>query len=187
MVLAAVDASSRSGDRWAAQMIRDNVSDLDVRAVVDRRPPDDTDVALAWLRSSATVVVEAVANVGPETLVPTFLGPRTGVWWLRRRLHEATVHRADVAIARTSAADPTAYALIPELAADGIDEWIERLVEFQRQGTMPPVLQTGQRIAVSGYARGSTSKPHVGDSAWSVSLVIVVTPCQPPQYRRLGP
>ena len=135
------------GDRWAAQMIRDNVSDLDVRAVVDGRPPDDIEQALAWLRSSATVVIDAVANVGPDALVPTFLGPRPGVWWLRRRLHEATVHRADAAIARTSAGDQTNYRLAPELAADGIDEWIERLVEFQRQGTMPPALQTGQRLA----------------------------------------
>jgi uncharacterized protein (TIGR03083 family) len=41
---------------------------------------------------------------------------------VRRRLHEATVHRADAAIA--VGAD---YRLAPELAADGIDEWLERV------------------------------------------------------------
>ena len=135
------------GDRWAAQMIRDNVSDLDVRAVVDGRPPDDIALALDWLRASPAVVVDAVANCGEGALVPTFLGPRPGVWWLRRRLHETTVHRADAAIARTSVGDDTPYELAPELAADGIDEWVERLVEFQRQGTMPPSLLPGQRLA----------------------------------------
>ena len=29
----------------------------------------------------------------------TFIGPRPRDWWIRRRLHEATVHRADAAIA----------------------------------------------------------------------------------------
>src|SRR5271167_3001041 len=81
------------GDRWAAQIIRDRAgSDLDPRLVPDGRPPSDTD------------------------------GPRPAGWWVRRRLHEATVHRADAAIA---VGKP--YELPPELAADGIDEWLERL------------------------------------------------------------
>ena len=99
------------GDRWAAQMIRENISELDVRAVVDGRPPDDVELALVWLRSSPAVVVEAVANSGENSLVPTLVGPRPGVWWLRRRLHEATVHRADAAIARTAVGDKVTYQL----------------------------------------------------------------------------
>lgn len=150
------------GDRWAAQMIRDNVNDLDVRAVVDGRPPDDEEQALDWLRASPSTVVDAVANRGEDSLVPTFLGPRPGVWWLRRRLHETTVHRADAAIARTSVGDDTAYRLAPVLAADGIDEWIERLVEFQRQGTMPPSLRPGQRLALQ------TTDPELASVRWIV-------------------
>ena len=150
------------GDRWAAQMIRENISELDVRAVVDGRPPDDVELALVWLRSSPAVVVEAVANSGENSLVPTLVGPRPGVWWLRRRLHEATVHRADAAIARTAVGDKVTYQLAPELAADGIDEWIERLEEFQRQATMPASLQPGQRLAFQ------TTDPIVGSARWVV-------------------
>ena len=34
---------------------------------------------------------------GVETPVWTFLGPRPANWWIRRRLHETAVHRADAA------------------------------------------------------------------------------------------
>jgi uncharacterized protein (TIGR03083 family) len=118
------------GDRWAAQIIRDRTGpDLDPRVVQDGRPPDDEAQALAWLRSSPMTLIDAVEGAGPQTAVATFLGPRPAAWWLRRRLHEATVHRADAAIALG-----LPYELAADLAADGIDEWLELLVVQQRQG-----------------------------------------------------
>ena len=51
----------------------------------------------------------------------TFLGPKAASWRLRR-LHEATVHRADAAIALGAP-----YQLSAELAADGITEWLDQL------------------------------------------------------------
>jgi hypothetical protein len=71
------------------------------------------------------VLLDAVSHVGgPEVIVATFSGPRPAQWWIRRLLHETTVHRADAALA---VAEP--YELAPEIAADGIDEWLGRLAE----------------------------------------------------------
>jgi len=118
------------GDRWAAQIVGDRVgSDLDPRAVRDGKPPSDRDEAVTWLHDSAQAIVDAVADIGPDAPVSTFLGPRPAVWWVRRRLHEATVHRADAAIALG-----LAYELAPSLAADGISEWLDRLVAEQADG-----------------------------------------------------
>jgi len=136
------------GDRWAAQMIREDVDELDVRAVVDGRPPDDVNLALDWLRASAALVVAAVAAKGPGSLVPTFLGRRPGTWWLRRRLHEATVHRADASLARADASDFSPYSLEPHLAADGLDEWLERVIESVEQGSMSSPLRPGRQLAL---------------------------------------
>jgi uncharacterized protein (TIGR03083 family) len=112
------------GDRWAAQIIDDRLTDyLDPRAVRDGKPPDDDAGAIEWLHSGARGVVEAVDRVGADTPVWTFLGPRAATWWTRRRLHEATVHRADAAIALGRD-----YRLSPDLAADGLTEWLERVV-----------------------------------------------------------
>ena len=75
----------------------------------------------------------AVDQVGSDARVWTFLGPRPAGWWIRRRLHEVVVHRADAALAL--GAD---YDLAPDLAADAISEWIELMV-VQAKRQSPPV------------------------------------------------
>jgi uncharacterized protein (TIGR03083 family) len=112
------------GDRWAAQIIDDRLTEyLDPRTVRNGKPPDDGAGAIGWLHDGAQGIVDAVDRVGADTPVWTFLGPRPAAWWIRRRLHEATVHRADAAIALGRD-----YQLSPELGADGLTEWLERVV-----------------------------------------------------------
>ncbi|MGE5155980.1 MAG: maleylpyruvate isomerase N-terminal domain-containing protein [Betaproteobacteria bacterium] len=112
------------GHRWAAQIIRDRPAEIpDPRHVPDGRPPDDPAGARDWLIASARTVLDAVDEAGHDTVVWTFLGPRPARWWVRRRLHEATVHRADATLAIGGN-----YVLSADLAADGIDEWFDRLV-----------------------------------------------------------
>ena len=111
------------GDRWAAQIVRDRRDDfLDPRSVEGGKPPPDPDDAISWLHGGAQRLVDAVEFSGVETSVWTFLGPRPANWWIRRRLHEVAVHRADAAIALG-----TDFALEPEIAADAISEWLERV------------------------------------------------------------
>ena len=87
------------GDRWAAQIIADRVGGyLDPRMVENGKPPADPDEAIDWLHGGAQRLIDAIDDVGVETPVWTFLGPRPAYWWARRRLHEATVHRADGAL-----------------------------------------------------------------------------------------
>ena len=120
------------GNRWAAQIVADRLDTaLDPREVRDGKPPDEADAAIDWLNSGAQLILDSVGAVGADTEVWTFLGPRPAQWWIRRRLHEATVHRADAAIAL--GAD---FRLAPEVAADGIDEWFERVaVEAQAEAS----------------------------------------------------
>ena len=137
------------GDRWAAQIIRDRAgSDLDPRLVPDGRPPGDTDGAQAWLQAGARVLLDAVSTIGPEEKAATFLGPRPAGWWVRRRLHDATVHRADAAIA---VGKP--YELSPELAVDGIDEWLERLA-VELPAARATAIAVGEALAVRATDAG---------------------------------
>jgi uncharacterized protein (TIGR03083 family) len=120
--------------RWAAHIIstRADVT-LDPRTVPDGRPPDEADGARAWLLACPQVLLDAVTDVGGAgTTVATFDGPRPARWWIRRLLHESTVHRADAVLAVDGH-----YELAPELAADGIDEWLGRLAERPRLGDPP--------------------------------------------------
>lgn len=128
------------GNRWAAQIVADRCDEaLDPREVRDGKPPDDLDAAIDWLNAGVRLILDSVDAVGPDTEVWTFIGPRPAEWWVRRRLHEATVHRADAAIALG-----TGYELTPALAADGIDEWLERIAVEATAKSSP--LDVGQTL-----------------------------------------
>lgn len=112
------------GDRWCAQIVAEQSADyIDPHTVPDGRPPADRDGQIAWLDAGPRRLLDAVADVGADTPVWTFLGPRPARWWIRRRLHETAVHRADAALALGEA-----FSIDPGVAADGITEYLERVV-----------------------------------------------------------
>ena len=130
------------GDRWAAQIVRDRLDTfLDPRTVEGGKPPPGHADAISWLHGGAQRLVDAVELSGVETPVWTFLGPRPANWWIRRRLHEVAVHRADAAITLGSE-----FTLQPDIAADGITEWLERVaVQAGSDGEALP-LEEGNTI-----------------------------------------
>jgi uncharacterized protein (TIGR03083 family) len=145
------------GDRWAAQIIADRAdASLDPRLVREGRPPADVPGTIRWLSQSPLTLLAAVDAIGPGTEVSTFVGPKPAAWWVRRRLHEATVHRADAAIALG-----IPYELSAELAADGISEWLGRLADEQALG-QPPSLPAGASLALRATDQDLT------ESSWNV-------------------
>jgi uncharacterized protein (TIGR03083 family) len=130
------------GDRWAAQIVRDRLDHmLDPRSVEGGKPPPDPADAVSWLQGGARRLVDAVELTGVETPVWTFLGPRPSNWWVRRRLHETSVHRADAALAIGSE-----FTLDPEIAADGITEWLERVQVQAGSDGAPLPLEDGNTV-----------------------------------------
>ncbi|AGZ51842.1 hypothetical protein NIIDMKKI_69700 [Mycobacterium kansasii] len=130
------------GDRWAAQIVRDRLdSFLDPRSVEEGKPPPDMDDAITWLRGGAQRLVDAVERTGTETPVWTFLGARPAGWWIRRRLHEVAVHRVDAAIAIGSE-----FTLEPDIAADGISEFLERIATQAGRDDADLPLQAGDTL-----------------------------------------
>jgi uncharacterized protein (TIGR03083 family) len=129
------------GDRWAATIVAERSdSYVDIRTVEGGRPPEDRDGMADWLRASAAGLVEAVATTGADTPVWTFTGPQPASWWIRRRLHEATVHGADAALALGVDVE-----LPADLAADGLSEWLDLLAaRSASEGAAP--LEVGQTL-----------------------------------------
>ncbi|WP_031331190.1 maleylpyruvate isomerase family mycothiol-dependent enzyme [Williamsia sp. D3] len=108
------------GDRWAAQIVGEQRdSPADPRQVPNGKPPEDIDGAIEWFNDGVQKLLAAVAETGADTPVWTFTGPQPAAWWIRRRLHETTVHRADAQLALDVPFD-----LVADLAADGISEWL---------------------------------------------------------------
>jgi uncharacterized protein (TIGR03083 family) len=111
------------GDRWAAMIVRERAdARVDLRSVPDGKPPADIDSAVKWLTEGPVLLLEAVTTTGADVPVWTFTGPRPAAWWVRRRLHEAVVHRADAALALGAPFEVDAA-----LAADGLSEWLDQL------------------------------------------------------------
>lgn len=127
------------GNRWAAQIISDRRNEpLEPRDVREGKPPEDADAAIEWLNRGAQLIIDGVDHVGSDARVWTFTGPRPAGWWIRRRLHEATVHHADAALALG-----VPYEIPEELAADAISEWVE-LMTIQR--APQPAVEKGQKL-----------------------------------------
>ena len=112
------------GDRWCAQIVAEQLMDyIDPRTVAGGKPPEGPDEEIAWLHQGVQQLLEAVDRTGPDTQVWTFLGPRPATWWIRRRLHETVVHRADAALTLGAG-----FYVDPALAADAISEYLERVM-----------------------------------------------------------
>lgn len=79
---------------------------------------------LAWFADSATALRRSLADEDPGRPVPTFLGPRTVDWWIRRQAHEHAIHRWDA-----EAALGTPGPIPSELAADGVSELLELRID----------------------------------------------------------
>ncbi|MBS9532581.1 maleylpyruvate isomerase family mycothiol-dependent enzyme [Mycobacterium sp. M1] len=157
------------GNRWAAQIVADRLDHpLDPRDVVDGKPPADMAAAIDWLTDGAQKMIQAVSLIGPDTPAWTFIGPRPAAWWLRRRVHEATVHRADAALALGRR-----FTLAPELAADGISEWLDLVTALPVRDGTPPPLADGQTVhlhatdAGLGEAGEWTVAAEAGRLSWS--------------------
>ncbi|CAN5415939.1 maleylpyruvate isomerase family mycothiol-dependent enzyme [soil metagenome] len=145
------------GDRWAAQMVLDRATEaLDPRAVPDGKPPAGGE--LEWLTAGSQKLLDSVEQTGADVEIWTFLGPRPASWWIRRRLHEVLVHRADAALAVGQPFEVSA-----ELAADAISEWLDIATQDGSVGA-PAALKDGQSIHLH-----ATDDALAGAGEWTVT------------------
>lgn len=108
--------------RWANEIVRTRSENfIEFRAVPDGKLPDDQAERSRWLTAGAAGLIDTLREAG-DAHVWTFDGMATAIFWARRMAHETSVHCADGQIA---AGEPVE--MVPELAADAIDEWFTML------------------------------------------------------------
>lgn len=138
------------GDRWCTEIVATRSAEsIDPRTVSGGNPPVGRDGQIAWLHEGPRALIDAVAQTGADTPVWTFLGPRPAGWWIRRRLHETAVHRADAALALGAE-----FGIAPAVAADGITEYLERVVIRTGMVDTAPPLADGQSVHLHATDQG---------------------------------
>ncbi|KZM72114.1 hypothetical protein AWN90_37995 [Nocardia terpenica] len=110
-----------AGHRWVAALIADrSTGPYAIDQVPDAGRPNGIDATVAWLRDGARLVLAAIDAIGSDVPVWTAYGAaRPAEWWVRRRLHEVTGHRADALLS-----DARPVTIDAVLAADGVAEFL---------------------------------------------------------------
>ena len=141
--------------RWTATMVRRRSTEkVDYAEVPDVRRPHDQQAAVEWLRDSARQIIAAVGETGSDVPVWTPFGVlRPAEWWIRRRLHEGTGHRADALLALGRE-----VVMAPAIAADGLSELLDLIAIGSPWFGMP--LEDGDTLALTATD---------SDAVWSVA------------------
>ncbi len=106
--------------RWVTMIFETKAQARPNRGEVPR-PPEGTDW-LEWFEAGVPGVLAVLDRAGPDHLVWNWEAgrPADSSFWPRRMAHEIVIHRADA----EAAAGQASVVGSPELAADGIDEYL---------------------------------------------------------------
>lgn len=116
---------------WAAEASRAQPDDdVDFR---DKSAIPEAEERMAWFAAATAGLVDALDRPSDEPAW-TWIPPGTVGFWQRRQAHEAAMHRVDAELA----AGVEAPAIAPELAADGIDEFLTMVEAFGAAGAGDP-------------------------------------------------
>jgi uncharacterized protein (TIGR03083 family) len=126
--------------RWATTVVSSRSGSRPPFPEADS-PRESADGWAQWLTAGATPLVAALRAAGPDAAVWTWGPGRSAGWWARRMLHETTVHRADAELAL--GAVPV---IDPEIAADGIDEFLDNLPTARRPAPKLASLPAGESM-----------------------------------------
>lgn len=109
--------------RWAEETVRTQAAGpLSDGFFRDLSPYADEDPAVLgpWLTEGAERLAATLREAGPDAKLWTPVPGGTTAFYARRFTHETAIHRADATLALG-----VGYTLDPEVALDGLDEWME--------------------------------------------------------------
>lgn len=88
-------------------------------------PPASGAELLTWFGEWRRRIIEALSSRQPDDPAWSFAGKGSVGWWRRRQALETAMHLCDVEVAAGGQST-----MAPELAADGIDEFLSELLPF---------------------------------------------------------
>ena len=122
----------------------------------DPWPPEwDFTDPLEFYDEQLARVLGTLGSRDPAASAGTWYEPEQTVgFWVRRMMQETVIHRADV---ESAAGPPTR--IDPDVAVDGIDELVERMLCYDTEAYAEAGVGAGQRVVIEA-----------GGNAWAVTL-----------------
>jgi len=145
---------------WAAAFLAAGPDGGEVGA--GPRPPTG-EAVLPWYRDALDALVAELDRHDPSEPTTSFTGPADVAFWFRRQAQEIAVHRWDAEDAITPGG---ATAITSDLAADGIDEWLEVFVPRFLARTDVPAELVGATVHIHCTDDGLTP----GTGEWLLRL-----------------
>ncbi|RJO72273.1 maleylpyruvate isomerase family mycothiol-dependent enzyme [Nocardia panacis] len=143
------------GQRWAAEIVRTGTIG---------GPPDPLDAEpgspeqwTQWVLAASEELIAAVQQHGPQDPAVSILGSRPAAFWVRRMMHDVSIHCFDAA--RTAAIP---YEIPADYAADGIAELLELFTDPQVRVVRPDL------AALNGSGETIGLRPLSGDG-WLIT------------------
>ncbi|MET0900384.1 MAG: maleylpyruvate isomerase family mycothiol-dependent enzyme [Mycobacterium sp.] len=137
------------GHRWAEELVRtratEPISDVALRDLSPFESEDPAQLAPV-LRQGAEALRDTLVAAGPDASMWAPVAGGGSAFYARRFTHETVVHRADAALALGAS-----FALDPDVAADGIEEWLELgslPFHFEVHPSMRELLAPGRTIGL---------------------------------------
>jgi uncharacterized protein (TIGR03083 family) len=109
--------------RWATAIVTRLPQERIELSAEEIAAPQEWSAVPEWLVAGGAALVEALSAADLDAPCYAWGGDQHVRWWLRRQLHETSIHRVDVELAVLG----TAGELEPAVAVDGIDEFLENL------------------------------------------------------------
>lgn len=109
-----------------------------------------------WFDEGVGELVAAFTAADPESPCPNFNpgSANTVAFWLRRQMHETTIHRWDVEQALHSTTP-----IAPAVAADGIDEYLDVFVRTRGKQTLTAPLALSTAVPARSWLLAPADKP----------------------------
>jgi uncharacterized protein (TIGR03083 family) len=142
--------------RWATAAVAGRAAKLGDVPGDSRGPLPDRADTIEWFRNGAATLCETLANADPTAEYAAFLHdpltPRL-LFWARRQTMETSIHRVDA-----ESALGRCVALAPDIAVDGIDEF---LTGFLPRARTPLHADTPRSLQIA---------PDYSDRRWTVAI-----------------
>jgi len=142
--------------RWATAAVAHQATKLSAVPNDFLGPLPEREAALAWFRSGAATLCDTLAVADPSIDYAAFLNdpptPRL-LFWARRQTLETSMHRVDA-----ESATGRCTGMAPEIAVDGIDEFLTGFLPRSRTSLHSEVART---LRVS---------PDYSDRSWTVTI-----------------